>query len=198
MAGISAEAVRTLREKTGLGMMKCKEALVEAGGDPAKAEEVLRKQGHKTAELKAGRSTKEGLIGFYLHHDGRMGSMVEILCETDFVARNEAVKAFAKNVSMHVAASSPKYLRREDVPAEAIEKEKEIARAQVQGKPAGVAEKIVAGKLEKFYQEVCLMDQPYVRDETGKETVADQVKALVAKTGENVKISRFVRFRVGE
>ncbi|MGE0463815.1 MAG: translation elongation factor Ts [Vicinamibacterales bacterium] len=198
MSAITAELVKQLRDKTGAGMMDCKAALTETGGDMEKAIEVLRKKGLASAAKRAGRATNNGLIGHYIHMGGKVGVLVEVNCETDFVARTEDFQTLAKEIAMHVAAADPKFVRREDVPADVLEKEREIYRAQFAGagKPANVIEKIVDGKLESYYSQVCLMDQPSVRDPNV--TIQQMVSAATAKTGENVTISRFVRFKLGE
>lgn len=195
---ITADAVKQLREKTGAGMMDCKAALTEAGGDMEKAIEILRKKGLASAAKRAGRATNNGLIGHYIHMGGKVGVLVEVNCETDFVARTDDFQTLAKELAMHIAAADPKYVRREDVPAEELEKEREIYRAQFagSGKPANVVDKIVDGKLESYYAQVCLLDQPSVRDPNV--TVGQLVAAATAKTGENVAVSRFARFKLGE
>ena len=199
MAEITATMVRDLREKTGAGMMDCKKALAENGGDFTKAEEWLRKKGIAAAGKKAGRVAAEGLVGTYVH-GGKIGVLVEVNCETDFVARNEDFQQLVKDVAMHIAAASPAYVRREEVPAEILEKEKEILRGELreQKKPEAMWEKIIPGKVEKFYEQNCLMDQVYVKDEARKKKVSDIVTEAVAKIGENITIRRFVRFQVGE
>jgi len=197
MAEISAALVKELREKTGTGMMDCKQALAASGGDMTKAIEFLRKKGLATAQKRAGRATSEGTIATYVHMGGKLGVMVEVNCETDFVAKNEAFQECAKNIAMHIAASNPIAVRPEDVPAETIAKEKEIYAAQARetGKPEQVIEKIVEGKLKKFYEDSCLLNQAYVRNPDI--TVADLLNELVAKIGENISVRRFVRFQVG-
>ena len=197
MTDISATLVKELREKTGTGMMDCKQALAASGGDMTKAIEFLRKKGLATAQKRAGRATSEGTIATYIHMGGKLGVMVEVNCETDFVAKNEAFQECAKNIAMHIAASNPIAVRPEDVPAETIAKEKEIYAAQARetGKPEKVIEKIVEGKLKKFYEDSCLLNQAYVRNPDI--TVADLLNELVAKIGENISIKRFVRFQVG-
>ncbi|RME64109.1 MAG: translation elongation factor Ts [Nitrospirae bacterium] len=194
---ITAEMVKQLREQTGAGMMDCKKALTEAGGDFDKAVEILRKKGIAQAEKKAARQTSEGIIGSYIHMD-KIGVLVEVNCETDFVARNDEFKAFVKDLAMHIAAASPKYLDRESVPQEVIEKEKEIYRDQIKDKPANVVDKIVEGKLEKFYEANCLMEQVFIKDPEQKKKIKDLLTEMIAKIGENIKIRRFVRFQVGE
>ena len=197
MTEISAALVKELREKTGTGMMDCKQALSASGGDMTKAIEFLRKKGLATAQKRAGRATSEGTIATYIHMGGKLGVMVEVNCETDFVAKNEAFQECAKNIAMHIAASNPIAVRPEDVPAETIAKEKEIYAAQARetGKPEQVIEKIVEGKLKKFYEDSCLLNQAYVRNPDI--TVADLLNDLVAKIGENISVKRFVRFQVG-
>jgi elongation factor Ts len=198
MAKISAGMVKELREKTGSGMMDCKNALAEVDGDIEKAIEFLRKKGLATAQKRAGRALNEGIIQSYIHMTGKLGVMVEVNCETDFVAKNEDFKEFAKNIAMHIAASNPLGITPEDVPNDIIEKEKEIYRAQAleMGKPENVVEKIVEGKLKKFYEDSCLLNQPYVRD--NNISVADLLNDLIAKIGENISIKRFVRYQIGE
>jgi len=198
MTEISAAMVKQLREKTGAGMMDCKTALSEVGGDMEKAIEFLRKKGLATAQKRAGRAMTEGTIQSYIHMNAKLGVMVEVNCETDFVAKNDDFKSFAKNIAMHIAASNPLGITPEDVPQAVIEKEKEIYRAQALdlGKPANVLDKIVEGKLKKFYQDSCLMNQPYVRNPDI--TVADLLNELIAKIGENISIKRFVRYQIGE
>ena len=195
---ITAEQVKQLRDKTGAGMMECKAALTEANGDLEEAVTILRKRGLAQAAKRAGRATAQGTIGTYIHLNGRIGVMVEVNCESDFVARTDDFNNLVKEVAMHIAAADPKWVRREDVPAEAIEKEKAIYRAQMEnsGKPANVLDKIVEGKLGSFYSQFVLLDQPSIRD--GNVTIAQVVAAASAKTGENIQISRFTRYRVGE
>lgn len=198
MAEISAQLVKQLRDRTGAGMMECKAALQEANGDLEAATTILRKRGLAQAAKKSGRSTSEGVIGSYIHMGGKIGVLVEVNCESDFVARTDDFQNLVKEVGMHIAAASPLYARREDVPAEVLEKEKAIYRAQMEnsGKPANVIEKIVEGKLNSFYEQVVLLDQPSIRDP--KVTIGQMVTAAIAKLGENVSIPRFVRFKVGE
>lgn len=195
---VTAEHVRDLREKTGAGMMDCKKALVETNGDFEKAIEWLRKKGMASAEKKAGRATKEGSVSSYIHAGGKVGVLVEINCETDFVARTEQFQAFVKDVAMHVAAASPRWVNPTEIPADVISKEKEIAIAQMKdtGKPAAVLEKIAEGKLNKFYTETCLLEQPFIKD--GDKKVADILKETIAALGENISIRRFARFALGE
>jgi elongation factor Ts len=198
MAEITATMVKSLRDITGAGMMECKAALTEAKGDVEEATTILRKRGLAQATRKAGRSTNEGLVGSYIHMGGRIGVLVELNCESDFVARTDDFQNLAREIAMHVAAANPQYVKREDVPADILEREKSIYRAQMEGqnKPAAVIEKIVEGKLGSFYEQVCLMDQPSIRDP--KVTIGQAVQAAIAKLGENISIARFVRFKVGE
>jgi elongation factor Ts len=198
MAKISAGMVKELREKTGAGMMDCKKALSEVNGNMDKAVEFLRKKGLATAQKRAGRALNEGIVQSYIHMTGKLGVLVEVNCETDFVAKNEDFQEFAKNIAMHIAASNPLGITPEDVPEDLIEKEKEIYRAQAleMGKPENVIDKIVEGKLKKFYEESCLLNQPYVRDTNL--SVADLLNELIAKIGENISIKRFVRYQIGE
>ena len=198
MAKISAGMVKELREKTGAGMMDCKNALSEVNGDMEKAVEFLRKKGLATAQKRAGRALNEGIVQSYIHMTGRLGGLVEVNCESGYVAKNEDFQGFAKNIAMHIAASNPLGITPEDVPEDLIEKEKEIYRAQAleMGKPENVIDKIVEGKLKKFYEESCLLNQPYVRDTNV--SVADLLNELIAKIGENISIKRFVRYQIGE
>ena len=198
MATISAATVKQLREKTGAGIMDCKEALSECNGDISKAVDFLRKKGLATAAKRAGRATTEGIIESYIHMDKKLGVLVEINCETDFVAKNEDFKEFAKNIAMHITATNPVSIRPEDVPEETIDKEKEIYRAQVleMGKPEQIADKIVDGKMKKYFKENCLMNQAYVRDPDI--SIEDLLNEMVAKIGENITIKRFARFKIGE
>ncbi len=195
---ITAAQVKELRERTGAGMMECKKALVEAKGDPGDAEVLLRKWGVAGATKKAGRATKQGLIGSYIHAGGQLGVMVEVNCESDFVARTDDFKELVHDVAMHIAAADPKYLRKEEVPGDLLEKEKEIARdrARAEGKPEKVLDRIVDGRIAKFYEEVCLLDQPFVKEATL--TIDQLVKTKIAKLGENIGIARFIRFKIGE
>ena len=196
MAQVSPALVKELREKTNAGMMDCKQALVEAGADIEKAEEILRKKGIASASKKASRSAKDGLIASYIHLQGRVGVLIEVNCETDFVAKNENFREFVKDLTLHIAAAHPSYVSREQVSAELIEREREIYRAQVKGKPENVVEKIVDGKLDKFYSSICLLDQAFIKnpDQTIKELVASKI----AELGENIVIRRFARYAVGE
>ncbi|MEO5740833.1 MAG: translation elongation factor Ts [Vicinamibacterales bacterium] len=197
MAATAAQ-VKELRDKTGAGMMDCKAALEEAGGNVDQAVELLRKKGLAQAAKRAGRVAKDGMIGHYIHMGGKVGVLVEVNCETDFVARTPDFQTLAKEIAMHIAAASPLVVKREDLPTDQLEKEKEIYRAQFAGqnKPANVIDKIIEGKIESYYSQVCLMDQPSVRDPNV--TIKQMVAAATAKTGENVTISRFVRFKLGE
>ena len=198
MATITADQVKQLRDKTGAGMMECKAALAEANGNIEEATTLLRKRGLAQAAKRAGRATAQGLIGSYIHLGGKIGVLVEVNCETDFVARTEAFQNLVKEVAMHIAAADPKWVRREDVPPQAIEKEKSIYRAQMEGsgKPAQVLDKIIDGKLNSFYSQFVLLEQPSIRDPNV--TVGQLVAETTAKTGENITIGRFTRFRVGE
>lgn len=195
---ITAELVKELRQRTGIGVMECKQALEESEGDIEKAIVILRKKGYARAKDKMSRETSQGIVGSYIHLYGKIGVMVEVNCESDFVARNEEFKELVKNIAMHVAAAKPKYISAEDVPAEVLEEEKEIIRGQLQDtkKPPEILEKIVQGKLTKFYGEVCLLDQPYIRDD--KILVKQLVASHIAKFGENIRIRRFARFELGE
>lgn len=198
MAEITAQLVKDLRERTGAGMMECKAALVEAKGDIADAEIVLRKRGIASAGKKASRATRQGLIGSYIHHGGQLGVLVEVNCESDFVARTDDFRELVHDVAMHIAAADPRFVRKEDVTAAELDKERDIQKARViaEGKPAQVADKIVEGRLQKFYEEVCLLEQPFVKEATL--TIGQLVKTKIAKLGENISISRFVRFKVGD
>ena len=195
---IPASLVKQLRDQTGAGMMECKAALTEANGDIEAATTILRKRGLAQATKKAGRSTNEGLIGSYIHMGGKIGVLVEVNCESDFVARTEDFQGLAREIAMHIAAANPQYVRREDVPGDVIERERGIYRGQVedQKKPPQVIDKIVEGKLNSFYEQVCLLDQPSIRDP--KVTIGQTVQAAIAKMGENISIPRFVRFKLGE
>lgn len=195
---IEASAVKELRDKTGSGMMDCKRALTESNGDMEKAIEILREKGLAAAAKKAGRIASEGMVDAYIHGGGRIGVLIEVNSETDFVAKNEEFKQFVKDMAMQVAASNPLYVKREDVDPQLIEKEKEIYKAQAlnEGKPEKIIDKMVEGKIEKFYKEICLLEQPFIRD-TDK-SVNDILSLLIAKIGENISIRRFVRFERGE
>jgi len=198
MVQISAAMVKELREATGSGIMDCKRVLAEAEGDMEKAIDFLRKKGLAKAAKRAGRSTSEGIIYSYIHTGAKLGVLLEINCESDFVAKTEDFKVFAKNIAMHVAATNPAGLNPEDVDQAVVEKEKEIFRAQMleQGKPENIIDKIVEGKVEKFYKDVCLMSQQYVKDP--QKTITDVLKETIGKLGENIQIKRFVRFQIGE
>ncbi len=198
MADITAAMVKALREKTGAGMMDCKEALKECDGDIEKATDFLRKKGLATAAKRAGRAMSEGVVQSYIHMGGKLGVMVEVNCETDFVAKNEDFQEFAKNIAMHIAAINPVGIRESDVPEDVVIRERDIYRAQALelGKPENMIEKIVEGKMNKFYKENCLLNQAYVRDQNI--TVTDLLNELIAKIGENIVIKRFVRYQLGE
>jgi elongation factor Ts len=195
---ISAQLVKQLRERTGAGMMECKAALVETKGDLGEAEVVLRKKGIASASKKATRTTKQGIIGTYIHQGAQLGVLIEVNCESDFVARTDDFQELVKDLAMQVAAADPQFIRKEDVTAAALEKEKDIQRARAlgEGKPEKMVDKIVEGRLNKFYEEVCLYEQPFIKDNTT--TVNDLIKSRIAKLGENISVSRFVRFKVGE
>jgi elongation factor Ts len=196
MAEVNPALVKQLRDKTNAGMMDCKRALVESAGDLTKAEEILRKKGIAGASKKASRSAKEGVIASYIHLQGKVGVLVEINCETDFVAKNENFRDFVKDITLHIAAAHPLYVSREQVPEEVLEREREIYRAQVVGKPPNVVEKIVNGKLEKYYSTVCLPDQAFIKNPD--QTINDLVALKIAEIGENIVIRRFTRYAVGE
>jgi elongation factor Ts len=202
MAEITAEMVQKLREKTQAGMMACKKALTEAGGDFDKAVDILRKAGEATFEKSQSRVAAEGAVGAYIHMGGKIGVLVEVNCETDFVARGEDFQRFVKDLAMHICASEPLFVSKEQVPAEVVEKEREIARSQAMAdpknanKPANIIDKMVDGRMEKFFTEVALLEQPFVKDQTL--TVADLVKQITAKTGEKISIRRFTRYKMGE
>jgi elongation factor Ts len=189
--------IKELREKTGVGMMECKRALTESNGDLEKAVDLLRQKGLATALKKVGRTTSEGLIESYIHM-GKIGTMVEVNCETDFVARTDDFKELVKDIAMHITAANPFYLTREDVPHNVLEREKDIYRVQVTDKPPHVVEKIVEGKLEKFYRDACLLDQIFIKDPEQKKSIKDIVTEKIAKLGENIVIRRFARFQLGE
>ncbi|NLI58235.1 MAG: translation elongation factor Ts [Clostridium sp.] len=195
---VTAGMVKELREKTGAGMMDCKKALSESNGDMEKAIEILREKGIASAAKKAGRIAAEGLVDSYIHGDGRIGVLVEVNIETDFAAKNEEFKAFVKDIAMQVAAAKPEYVRREEVPADIIEKEKEILKAQAlnEGKPEKIVEKMVEGRIEKFYKEVCLLEQPWVKDPD--KSIQELLNEKIATIGENINIRRFARFERGE
>jgi len=195
---ISAALVKELRTKTGAGMMDCKEALKASGGNMEKAIEYLRKKGMSAATKRSSKAAKEGMVASYIHMQGRIGVLVEVNCETDFVAKTDDFKTLAKDVAMHIAASNPTYLKAEDVPPAVLEKEKEIYRTQVlaEGKPEKVVDRIIEGKLKKYYEEVCLLDQKFIRDQNI--TVGTLVNNMIAKTGENIVVRRFARYQLGE
>lgn len=195
---VTAGMVKELREKTGAGMMDCKKALSESNGDMEKAIEILREKGIASAAKKAGRIAAEGLVDSYIHGDGRIGVLVEVNIETDFAAKNEEFKAFVKDIAMQVAAAKPEYIKREEVPADIIEKEKEILKAQAlnEGKPEKIVEKMVEGRIEKFYKEVCLLEQPWVKDPD--KSIQELLNEKIATIGENINIRRFARFERGE
>jgi elongation factor Ts len=198
MAEIPASLVKQLRDATGAGMMECKAALQEANGSLEEATLILRKRGLASAAKKSGRSTSEGLIGSYIHMGGKIGVLVELNCESDFVARTDDFQALLREIALQVAAANPQYVSRESVPADVIEREKSVYRGQMEnsGKPPQVVEKIVEGKLGSFYEQVCLVDQASIRDP--KQTVGSALQAAIAKLGENISVARFVRFKVGE
>lgn len=197
---VSAEQVKTLREKTGAGIMDCREALGQSGGDVEKAIDWLRQKGMSQAEKKAGRQTSQGTVSSYIHPGGKVGVLVEVNCETDFVAKTDDFQSLVRDVAHQIAASAPQFVRREDVPKELLDRERAIYEAQARelGKPDTIIPKIVEGKFEKFYAESCLLEQPFIKDETGKITIGDLVKQTIAKLGENIIIRRFARFRLGE
>jgi len=195
---ISANLVKELRDRTGAGMMECKRALVEAGGNLAEAEIILRKRGIASASKKATRVTRQGVVGSYIHAGAQLGVLVEVNCESDFVARTDDFQQLVKDLAMQVAAADPQFIRREDVTEEALAKERDIQRGRAlqEGKPEKMVDKIVEGRMNKFYEEVCLYDQPFIRENST--TVGDLIKTMIAKVGENISVSRFVRFKVGE
>ena len=195
---ITAQDVKALREATGVGMMDCKKALTEANGDMEKANEILRKKGLAAAAKRSGRTTAEGVVYSYIHGTGKIGVLLELNCETDFVAKTDEFLALAKDLSMQVAAVAPRFVGREEIPADEVTKELDIYRDQIRaaGKPEKMVDKIAEGKLEKYFGEVCLVDQPFVKDD--KRKVKDRIQDTVAKTGENITVRRFVRFQVGE
>lgn len=190
------DAIKKLREKTSAGIVACQKALKESNGDVDKAVDILRKQGVALASKKGGRAAKEGRVESYIHMGGKIGVLVEVNCESDFVARNDDFKQFVKDVAMQVAASSPLYVRKEDVPEDAVKKETEIIKAQLTGKPAAAIEKIIEGKLSKFFEDACLLEQPFIKDSGMK--VKDVLTSMIAKIGENIIVRRFVRYQVGE
>ena len=193
---INPQIVKQLREKTNAGMMDCKRALAEAGGDLDKAETILRSKGIAGASKKSSRATKEGIVASYIHLQGKVGVLVEVNCETDFVAKNEGFRAFVKDITLHIAAAQPIYVSREEVPTETVESEKAIFAAQVKGKPENVIAKIVEGKLDKYFSTVCLLEQGFIKDPD--KTIKELVAAKIAEIGENIVIRRFTRYSVGE
>jgi elongation factor Ts len=196
MSEVNPQLVKTLREKTNAGMMDCKRALTEANGDLEKAETILRTKGIASAAKRATRATREGVVASYIHLQGKVGVLVEVNCETDFVAKNENFREFVKDITLHIAAANPSCVTRGEVPAAQIEREKEIYRAQVKGKPAAITEKIVEGKLEKFFSMVCLLDQAFIKNPNV--TVHNLLASKIAELGENIVIRRFTRYMVGE
>ena len=196
MPEITAQAVNEFRKKTGLGLMECKSLLKEANGDLQKAETLAKERGLKKAELRAGRAAKAGRIEVYIHHDAKSGVMIELNCETDFVARNEEFKQLAKDLALHIMAANPLYVRREDVPEDVVAEQKRIFLAQVADKPPNIQEKIALGKLNAWYAEAVLLDQPFVKDDS--KTVRDVILAVNSRTGENISVARYARFVVGE
>jgi elongation factor Ts len=195
---ISAQLVKQLRDRTGAGMMECKSALVDAKGDLGEAEVVLRKRGIASASKKSSRTTKQGVIASYIHPGAQLGVLVEVNCESDFVARTDDFQTLVHDLAMQIAAADPQFIRKEDVTPAVLEKERDIQRARAigEGKPEKMADKIVEGRLNKFYEEVCLYEQPFIKENTT--TVADLIKTKIAKLGENIAVSRFVRFKVGD
>jgi elongation factor Ts len=196
MAEITSALVKELREKTNAGMMDCKRALEESGGNLEKAETLLRQKGIAGATKKASRSAKEGIVASYIHLQGKVGVLVEVNCETDFVAKNEVFRDFVKDITLHIAASHPLYVSREEVPAALLEKEREVYAGQVTGKPANIVEKIVAGKIDKFYSTICLLEQAFIKNP--ELTIQEYIKSKIAELGENIVIRRFARYMVGE
>ena len=202
MSNVTPAAIKALREKTGAGMMECKAALTEAEGNEEKAIETLRKRGLASATKKEGRVAAEGLVNAYIHAGGKIGVLLEVNCQTDFVARTEEFRAFVHDLAMHITAAEPRFTNKEDVPQKVLDKEREIAFEQArldpknEGKPQQVLDKIVEGRINKFYQETCLMEQPFVKDQNI--TVADLVRQMISKTGENVRVRRFTRYKMGE
>ncbi|MDR0590312.1 MAG: translation elongation factor Ts [Puniceicoccales bacterium] len=196
MVEISAKLVSDLRGSTGAGFVDCKRALVEAEGDFERAITILKKRGIATAAKKLGREANEGIVESYIHGGGRIGVLLELNCETDFVAKNSEFRQLARDICMHIAAANPLYIARKDIPADVVGGEREIAGAQAQGKPQHAIDKIVEGKLDKWYQQICLLEQPFVKDQ--EKTVNDHIAATIAIIGENIRISRFARFQIGE
>ena len=195
---VDMSLVKKLREETGIGILECKKAIAEANNDIIKAAEILRKKGFEKAKAKSSRVTKQGLVGSYIHTNGKIGVLIEVGCETDFVAKNVEFQNLVKNLSMQIAAMSPQYISEGDIPTEVIEKEKEIYRSQLKesGKPDNIVEKIIEGKLKKFYAEVCLLNQEFFKED--KKTITDLITEMIHKIGENIVVKRFVRFQVGE
>lgn len=195
---ITASMVKTLREKTGVGMMECKKALMETQGNIEEAQDYLRKKGLADASKRSGRSTSEGIIESYIHMGGQIGVMVELQCETDFVARNEQFQSLARDIAMHIAAVAPQYVSKDEVPEDVVNKEKEILMAQpdMASKPENIREKIIVGRIEKFYEQVCLLNQAFIKDPDTK--VEDMIKSAISTIGENIRVERFVRFALGE
>jgi elongation factor Ts len=200
MASVDAAAVKKLREMTSAGIMDCKGALAEAGGDFDKAASILREKSLTTAIKKADRAAEEGNIGVYVHTDGKQAALVEVNCETDFVAKNDKFKELCREIAMQVVAMRPQYVKREDVPADVVEAEKHVYRQQAagEGKPEAMLDKIAEGRLNKFYGQICLLEQPFVKDSSGKQTIEDLVKESIGTLGENIVVARFVRYKVGE
>ncbi|MGO4884781.1 MAG: translation elongation factor Ts [Bryobacteraceae bacterium] len=198
MAEITAQLVKQLRDRTGAGMMDCKSALIESNGDLGNAEVILRKRGIASAHKKSARVTKQGLIGSYIHSGGQLGVLVEVNCESDFVARTDDFQELVHDIAMQIAAADPKYIRKEDVPGEALDAERDIlrGRSDLAGKPAAVIDRIVEGRLAKYYEEVCLLEQPFVREATL--TIGQLIKTRISKLGENITVSRFTRYKVGD
>ena len=198
MSEISAKQVKELRDRTGAGMMECKKALQESNGNVPEAEVILRKRGLSSAAKKSGRATRQGVIGSYIHAGSQLGVLVEVNCESDFVARTDDFQGLVKDIAMQIAAADPQFIRREDVTKEVLEKEADIQRGRAlqEGKPEKMIEKIIEGRLNKFYEEICLLEQPFIKENTT--TVGDLIKGKIAKLGENISVSRFARFKVGE
>lgn len=196
MTEINPKLVKELREKTNAGMMDCKRALEEAGGDLEKAEAILRTKGIAGAAQKSARAAKEGVVAAYIHLQGKVGVLVEVNCETDFVAKNDNFREFVKDITLHIAAAHPLYVSREQVPQEMLERERDIYRGQVQGKPANIVAKIVDGKIDKFYSSVCLMDQAFIKNPD--QTIRDLINLKISELGENILVRRFTRYMVGE
>jgi elongation factor Ts len=196
MAEVNPSLVKQLRDKTNAGMMDCKRALVESDGDLSKAEDLLRKKGIASASKKASRTAKEGVVASYIHLQGKVGVLVEVNCETDFVAKTDSFRDFDKDITLHIAAAQPLYVSRDQVPPETLEREREIYRAQVTGKPANIIDKIVEGKIDKFFSGVCLLDQAFIKNPD--QTIRDLVSLKIAELGENIVIRRFARYAIGE